>query len=158
LLSIAGMAVLFATWQSTTFPVTTHLSTSLRAHEDYSSIRYLSVRDYEIRISVPPNFEGELLIYDYEGMKRLLVQEVDEPKMNIVVNGPSIVDFRPVRRGYYLLLLRNLMNDSVDLGISFVGKPGIEPDTLQDAVLTASLGLVLSIVFAISDRWCGKRP
>lgn len=127
------------------------------AHEDYSSVKYLCVRDYEIRIAVPPNFNGVLLIYDYDGMKSLLVHGVDEPKINIAINGPSIVDFTPVRRGYYLLLLRSLMDDMIDLGISFVGKSGLEPDTLQDALIIASSGLTLSIGFAIADHRMDKR-
>ena len=158
LMLIAGLVMFGATLLGTPPGVTGHESTTLAAHEEYGSIQYLSVRPYEIRIIVPSKFEGALLIYDYEGMKQLLVYGVDSPQENFVIKGPSIVDFTPGYRGYYLFLYRSLIDEMVNLEIGLVGKSVIEPDTLRDAGVIASLGLSLSVIFAILDRKWSKRP
>lgn len=147
-----GTAILGAVLVSTGYPVTVSLSTPLNANGEAGDIKYLNVRDYEVRILVPMNFTGSLSVYDYGGMQRLLDLNQDEPQMYFPLTGPSIVDFRPPHRGFYLVLLRSDYNDSIELQLSFVGFTGIEPDSLNDSALIIACGAVLSVVSGIGGK------
>lgn len=146
---VAGASVLMAALASTTVPVTTQVNTPLNAHEEYGAIYYLNVRDYEIRISVPWNFSGSFLVYNYDGIMGFCGGDVDKFQMEFAVQGPSIVDFKPLYRGFYMLMIKSNYDGSVNLGLGIVGKPGVEPDTLRDGGIILSAGLAVSAALAL---------
>lgn len=156
LVMAVGTAILGAVLVTTAFPVTVSLQTQLNAFGEEGDIRYLNVRDYELRILVPMNFTGSLSIYDYGGMQRLWDLNQDVPQMFFALTGPSIEDFRPSHRGFYLILLRSDYNDSVNLQTSFVGFSGMEPDSFNDSVLIIFCGVALSVVAGVGG-WLADR-
>ncbi|MCJ7770746.1 hypothetical protein MUP37_04115 [Candidatus Bathyarchaeota archaeon] len=149
LLMAAGSAILGAVLVSTRFPYSESGSSQLAAYGENGNMRYLDVRDYEERILVPMNFTGSFSIYDYEGMRKLW-NGLNEPQMVFPVDGPTIVDFKPSYRGFYLLLLRSEYGEMVNLEQSFVAKSGVEPYSLRDSAFVVVSGLAFSLVVGVA--------
>jgi hypothetical protein len=156
LLMAAGSAILGAVLMSTRFPYSESGSSQLAAYGKDGNIRYLNVRNYEERILVPMDFTGSFSIYDYEGMRKLW-NGLNEPQMVFAVDGPTVMDFIPSYRGFYLLILRSEYSEMVNLEQSFVAKSGVEPDSLRDGALVVVSGLVFSLIVGVAGKITQQR-
>lgn len=97
----------------------------------------------EIRINAPRAFEGTLYIFDYQGTKLLVEDNIKDPILEESFKGSTLVDFNLSRRGAYTIVIESHVPEASQGTIGIVQKGGIKADMLQDSAIMILVGLAM---------------
>ena len=141
---IIGLSIFLANLTSTLRGSTIFMSFEVPANEICIVVNELHNRQYEIRILVPEEFNGTLCILNYEGIKKITEGE-KTPVLEQTLEGPSLVDFTPNRRGAYLFMIESNVSTTMYGSIGIVEKKGISQDMLADSIIITAVGTATAI-------------
>jgi hypothetical protein len=113
-------------------------------------------RPYEIRILVPKEFSGTFCILNYEGIKKL-TEGIETPMLEQTLEGSSIIDFTPNRRGAYMFLIESKVSKIISGSIGLVEKEAISQDLLLDSTIIILSGLAILLIAALSQHLSGGK-
>ncbi|MCD6241807.1 hypothetical protein J7K27_09940 [Candidatus Bathyarchaeota archaeon] len=148
---VVGLSILFANLTATFRGSTGSVNFSIPANGIYMVVIELHNRPYEIRILVPKDFNGTFYIFNYGGIKKL-IEGTKTPILEQTLEGSSLIDFTPNRRGAYLFLIESKISESVSGSISFIEKEAISQDLLLDSTFIILFGLAIIIVASSFKR------
>jgi hypothetical protein len=146
---IIGLSISFANLTFTLRGSTTHIGFEAPANGTSMVVIELHNRPYEIRILVPKDFNGTLCIFNYEGIKKL-TEGTETPTLEQTLEGSSLIDFTPNRRGAYMFLVESKVSKNVSGSIGLVEKKAISQDLLVDSTIIILFGLAIMLVAALS--------
>lgn len=160
-IAIVGLSILIANFSSMT-PSTIFQNFEVSAYGTNIFVTNLYNRPYEIRIVVPDEFTGVFSILDYEGIKRL-TEGTKKPVLEQTVEGSSLVNFTPNRRGAYMFLIESRVSDNVSGSIGQIEKAAMSQDLLVDSAIIVVFGFAMMLTAALlnlikSSRIVSKRP
>jgi len=141
---ILGLSIFLANLTSALRGSTSYLSFEVPARKIFISVDELHNRPYEIRILVPEEFNGTLCILNYDGIKKITEGE-ETPILEQTLEGPSLVDFTPNRRGAYMFIVESKISQIVSGSIGLVEKEGISQDMLSDSMIIMLAGTAITI-------------
>lgn len=140
---ILGLSIFLANLTSALRGSTIYLSFEVPARKIFISVNELHNRQYEIRILVPEEFNGTLCILNYEGIKKITEGE-KTPALEQTLEGPSLVDFTPNRRGAHLFMIESNVSTTMYGSIGIIEKKGISQDMLSDSIIITLAGTAIT--------------
>ena len=146
---IIGLSIFLANLTSTLRGSTSSVSFEVPANGTSMIVIELHNRPYEIRILVPKEFSGTFCILNYEGIKKL-TEGTETPTLEQTLEGSSLIDFTPNRRGAYMFLVESKVSEIVSGSIGLVEKEAISQDLLVDSTIIILSGLAIMLVVALS--------
>ncbi len=146
---IIGLSIFLANLTSSLRGSTISMGFEVPANGICIVVNELHNRPYEIRIFVPEEFNGTFCILNYEGIKKL-TEGTKTPTLEQTLEGSSLIDFTPNRRGAYMFEVESKVSGIVSGSIGLVEKEAISQDLLIDSTIIILFGLAIILVTALS--------
>lgn len=147
---VIGLSIFFANL-SVLSGSTSSISFDAPANGACAIVTELENRPHEIRILVPKDFNGTFCIFNYEGIRKL-TEDTKTPTLEQTLEGPTLIDFTPNRRGAYMFLIESKVSETVSGSIGLVEKGALRQDILVDSAIVILFGLAVTLVTAVS-KW-----
>jgi hypothetical protein len=148
--TIIGLFILSANLTASLRGSTTSGNFTVQPNGRHIYVTYLSNRPYELRVLVADDFNGTFNILNYEGIEKL-TEGVEMPLLERALRGPQLIDFTPSRRGAYMIIIENHVQDTASGAISTVEKETLSPDIQTDSAAIILLGLAIVLLASIPD-------
>jgi predicted ATP-grasp superfamily ATP-dependent carboligase len=146
---LMGLSILLANLTSTLRGSTSSMSFEASANGTYAVVVKLQNRPYEIRIIVSKDFKGNLCIFNYEGIKKL-TEITKTPTLEQALEGSSLIDFTPNRRGAYMFIIESNISENISGSIGLVEKKAISQDVQVDSTIIILFGLAVTLAATMS--------
>ena len=121
----------------------------IEAYGAYMELTEFRSRPIEIRITFPDDFKGTVYIFNYEGIRKL-TEGTKTPTLEQTIEGPQLIDFKPDRRGAYLLIIESNVSTTMYGSLGIIEKKGISQDMTLDSTITIIIGFAVIMIAVLS--------
>jgi len=149
IITIIGLSVFFANLTASMISSSSSSSICIEAYGTYMELSEFRSRPIEIRITVPDDFKGTVYIFNYEGIRKL-TEGTKTPTLEQTIEGPQLIDFKPDRRGAYLLIIESNVSTTMYGSLGIIEKKGISQDMTLDSTITIIIGFAVIMIAVLS--------